>query len=86
MLASYREYPGGGGLDYNTFSVADKENFSKLLAEFRYQLSLMSMTTGKAYGLSVAIGAGRDKIMMTDPAIYSQYLDWVNIMSYDFRG
>lgn len=81
-----REYPGGGGLGYNTFSPADKQSFSLLLQEFRYQLSLLSLSTGKPYGLTVAIGAGRDKVMSTEPAVYSKYLDWINVMSYDFRG
>jgi chitinase len=34
----------------------------------------------------VAIGAGGDKIAMTEPAEYSKSLDWINIMSYDFHG
>lgn len=82
----YREYPGGGGLDTNFWSANDKANFNLLLAEFRTQLDLLSLETRKPYGLTVAIGAGRDKIMNTDPAVYSLYLDWINIMSYDFYG
>ncbi|KAI9034499.1 putative chitinase, partial [Hyaloraphidium curvatum] len=80
------EFPGGGGLPYNTWSATDKANFNLLLAEFRAQLDAISLETGKPYGLTAAIGAGRDKITSTEPAVYSQYLDWVNLMSYDYNG
>lgn len=67
-------------------SPNDKENFSKLLAEFRSQLSDLSMITKKPYGLTIAAGAGRDKIVNTNPATYSQYLDWISVMTYDYHG
>ncbi|KAI9011809.1 glycosyl hydrolases family 18-domain-containing protein [Hyaloraphidium curvatum] len=80
------EYPGVVGLPYNTVSPDDKVNFNLLLEEFRYQLDALSLETGKAYGLTVALGAGRDKIDATDPAEYSKHLDWANLMSYDYNG
>nr|BAK53879.1 family 18 chitinase [Chitiniphilus shinanonensis] len=76
------EYPGGGGQPYNTASAADKQNFSLLLKEFRTQLNAL----GSQYLLTVAIGAGSDKIVNTDPAEYTRYLNWVNVMTYDFHG
>ncbi|UXY16369.1 glycosyl hydrolase family 18 protein [Chitiniphilus purpureus] len=76
------EYPAGGGQPYNTSSPADKQNFTLLLKEFRTQLDAL----GKQYLLTVAIGAGVDKIANTEPAEYSKYLNWVNVMTYDFHG
>ncbi|MET0532888.1 MAG: glycosyl hydrolase family 18 protein [Steroidobacter sp.] len=80
------EFPGGGGQPYNTVSPADKTNFTLLLGEFRRQLNLLTAQTGKQYGLTVAIGAGADKIDNTEPGAYSQHLDWINLMSYDYHG
>lgn len=80
------EFPGGGGQPYNTVSPADKTNFTLLLAEFRRQLNQLSAQTGRQYNLTVAIGAGADKIDNTQPAAYSQHLDWINLMSYDYHG
>ncbi|WP_148716973.1 glycosyl hydrolase family 18 protein [Chitinolyticbacter meiyuanensis] len=80
------EYPGGGGQPYNTSSAADRQNFSLLLKEFRTQLDALGASSSKQYLLTVAIGAGVDKIVNTDPAEYSKYLNWVNVMTYDFHG
>ena len=80
------EYPGAQGIGTNTVSPADKQNNNLLMAEFRKQLDALSKTTGKKYLLTVAIGAGDDKIAATEPAEYSKYLDWINIMSYDYNG
>jgi GH18 family chitinase/chitodextrinase len=80
------EYPGGGGQPYNTFDSTDHLRFTALLKEFRTQLDAYSQIKSTRYGLTVAIGSGGDKIQNTDPAEYSQYLDWINIMSYDYHG
>jgi chitinase len=80
------EYPGGGGQPYNTVSPDDKHNFTLLLAEFRSQLNQLTGQTGRQYYLTIAAGAGSDKIDNTEPAQYSQYLDWINLMNYDYHG
>ena len=81
------EYPGGGGQPYNTVdTVNDKHNFTLLMAEFRAQLDAQGAIDGKRYALTAAIGAGAEKIAQTEPALYSQYMDWVNVMTYDFHG
>ena len=80
------EYPGGGGLPYNTVSPEDRRNFTLLLAEFRRQLNELSSQTGRQYYLTIASGAGADKIDNTEPAQYSQSLDWINVMAYDYHG
>jgi chitinase len=80
------ENPGGGGQPYNTVSVNDKQNFTLLMAEFRKQLDALGVQTGKRYPLTAAVIIGKDKIDQTEPGKYSQYLDWINMMSYDFHG
>ncbi|WP_273429819.1 glycosyl hydrolase family 18 protein [Chitinibacter tainanensis] len=81
------EFPGVVGQPYNTVSAEDKQNFTLLMAEFRAQLNALSAANGnKKYYLTAAMSAGKDKIEMTEPAKYSQYLDWINLMTYDFHG
>jgi chitinase len=80
------EFPGGGGMPYNGHQAADKENYTLLLKEMRRQLDAQGAIDHKHYRLTAAIGAGKDKIDFTEPVQYAQYLDWINVMSYDFHG
>ncbi|SMC27904.1 chitinase [Andreprevotia lacus DSM 23236] len=81
------EFPGGGGQPYNTFSAADKQNFTLLMKEFRTQLNALGAANGnKHYYLTAALSAGKDKIDNTEPVNYAQYFDFVNLMTYDFHG
>lgn len=80
------EYPTGGGLPTNSSSPEDKRNFTLLMAEFRAQLDALAAANKRRYYLTAAVGSGVDKIRNTEPGPYSSYLDWVNIMSYDFHG
>ncbi|GLS04450.1 hypothetical protein GCM10007860_15970 [Chitiniphilus shinanonensis] len=78
------EFPAShGGQPYNTVSPADTRNFTLLMQEFRTQLD--ALNDGHKL-LTAAMGAGKDKIDLTEPAEYSKYLDWINIMSYDYNG
>ncbi len=74
------EYPAACGLGCGT--PADRDNFTALLAEFRRQLDAVR----PGLLLTVAVGAGIDKIRPTDPAAYHRYLDFINVMTYDFHG
>jgi chitinase len=81
------EFPGIQGIGYNTVDpYNDPQDFTLLLKAFRDQLNALGKTNGKHYLLTVAVGAGKDKIDKTHPADYSPYLDWINLMSYDFHG
>jgi chitinase len=74
------EYPSACGLTCGT--PEESANFTALLAEFRSQLNAVR----PGLLLTIAAGAGVDKVRVTDPAAYSQYLDYINVMTYDFHG
>ena len=74
------EYPVACGLTCG--SPEDNANFTALLAEFRRQLD----AERSGLLLTIAAGAGIDKIRVTDPGAYHQYLDFINVMTYDFHG
>jgi chitinase len=74
------EYPVACGLACGR--PEDRQNFTALLAEFRRQLDAVR----PGLELTVAVGAGIDKIRVTDPGQYHQYLDAILVMTYDFNG
>ena len=74
------EYPNACGLSCG--GAEDRANFNALLAEFRRQLDAVR----PGLLLTIASGAGVDKIRATDPGTYHQSLDFINVMTYDFHG
>ncbi len=74
------EFPAACGLTCG--SAEDTANFTALLAEFRRQLDAVR----PGLQLTVAIGAGVDKIRVTQPDLYHPYVDAINLMAYDFHG
>ncbi len=74
------EYPVACGIECG--KPEDNANFTALLAEFRRQLDAVR----PGLLLTVAVGAGIDKIRVTDPAAYHPSLDFINVMTYDFHG
>ena len=61
----------------------DKQNFTTLLREIREAYNSNGMSEKL---LTIAAPAGYEKIDLTEPDEYSQYLDWLNVMSYDIHG
>ncbi len=79
------EYPGGGGLAGG--SASDGANFVLLLAEIRSQLNALKNSTGRDYLITVASSAGYDRVASQyQLSAMAPYLDWFNIMTYDFHG
>lgn len=64
----------------------DLINFTLLMATIRAELDRVGTIDGKHYELTAAVGIGYDKIALTDPGMYIQYLDAINLMSYDMHG
>lgn len=71
------EYPGqpGPGIKYR---AEDKQNFTLMLKALREKL-------GDAYLITIASSAG-DYFEHTEMDRLHVYLDWINIMTYDFAG
>ncbi|MCK4798591.1 MAG: glycoside hydrolase [Spirochaetes bacterium] len=68
----------------------DKSNFTLLLKKLRETLDKAGKEDEKYYYLTIAAPGAYDKIKgpsaMQEPDKYHKYLDWINIMSYDFHG
>jgi len=80
------EYPGGGGLASNTSRPEDTENFTLLLQAVRSELDARGALSGRHYLLTIAAGAGADKIANIEVEQVHPLLDFINVMTYDFNG
>ncbi len=79
------EYPtqlAGGNVGY---SAADRHNATLLAAEFRKQLDAYGAQTGKHYLLTAAMPAATSATKYYELAQFSHYLDWDNVMTYDYN-
>jgi chitinase len=79
------EYPAVNG-NNQPFSPNDTANFTALLAAFRAELNTVCASLGKTCLLTIAAPAGVDKIAKIQTASIHQYLDTINVMTYDFFG
>lgn len=81
------EYPGLPGED-NIYRAEDKQNFTLMLRELREQLDALAREEGRSevYLLTIAAGAGPSYLANTEMNLVHQYLDHINLMTYDFRG
>ena len=77
------EYPGQRGED-NAFRPSDKKNFTLLLAEIRKELDQIGNVDNTHYLLTIATGADQDYIDHTDLGKAHNYLDFINVMCYDY--
>lgn len=68
----------------------DQQNFTLLLKELRQTLDAAGREEDRRYLLTIAAPAGYDKVegptAVQAPEEYHRYLDWLNIMTYDFHG
>lgn len=77
------EYPGQRAED-NAFRPSDKENFTLLLAEIRKHLDNQGKKDNNHYLLTIATGADQAYIDHTNLGKAQEYLDFINVMCYDF--
>ena len=78
------EYPGLPG-NGNTHRPEDKANFTAMMAALRAGLDDLGRRTGRRYLLTFAAGAFPRFIEHTELAQVAASIDWVNLMTYDFR-
>jgi chitinase len=77
------EYPGQRGED-NVFRPVDKQNYTLMFKAIREELDELAARTGKTYELTTAVGASMSYIRNTEMDKAQEYLDYVNLMTYDF--
>lgn len=80
------EYPGGGGLDTNASNTQDGANFALTLQLLDQKLTSLEQSTGRKIEISVATAAGADKLAKLNLQGINPYVDFYNVMTYDFHG
>ena len=77
------EYPNMRG-DSNTYRPEDKHNYTLMFAALRQEFRTVKNETAKKYLLTTAVGGFPSFIKNTEMAQVQQYLDYVNLMTYDY--
>jgi chitinase len=80
------EFPTGGGEEGNSERPEDEQNFTLLLAEFRKQLEEVGSSDGQHYLLTIAAPSSKQQYDNIELDKIIVYLDWINVMTYDFSG
>ena len=80
------EYPAMPGEEGNIYRPEDKENFTLMFKVLREKLDSLQNLTGDRYLLTTAVGGSASFVRNTNMDEAHQYLDYVNIMSYDYMG
>jgi chitinase len=79
------EYPGMIG-DSNVYRPEDRQHFTNLFKNLREKLDALGRQTGKKYLVTTAIGGSLQFLQHTQMDVAQQYLDYINLMSYDLDG
>ncbi|BBI34996.1 hypothetical protein KCTCHS21_43950 [Cohnella abietis] len=80
------EYPVEGGDAGNSRKPEDKENFLLLVKMIREALDAAGSEDGSYYLLTIAAGQSDAFVNNADLQHSSQYLDFINMMAYDYSG
>jgi len=81
------EFPGGQGANTSLGDpVNDGPAYVALMKELRAMMDELSLTTGRTYELTSAIGMGWDKVQDVDYGEAIQYMDNIFMMTYDYYG
>jgi chitinase len=80
------EYPNQVGAG-NTYRPEDVHNFTLMLASVRKHIDALAAEQGRRepYLLTIATGADSVYVANTDLGELEQYVDFINIMTYDFH-
>lgn len=77
------EYPGMVG-DGNKFRPEDKQNYTLMFQAIREELTKLQQETGRYYLLTTATGGFPAYLDHTEMSKAQEYLDYVNLMTYDY--
>lgn len=81
------EYPGMPGEEGNVFRPEDKQNYTEMFHAIRNELNTLEEETGKKKLLTTAVAGFVEFLKTTEMGKAQQYLDYVNLMTYDlFQG
>lgn len=80
------EYPVEGGESYNIHRPEDNLNFTLTMKTVREALDAAGSVDGKYYLLTIASGQGDNFVRNADLVNAVNYLDFINIMTYDYSG
>ena len=80
------EYPGGGGLATNASSPQDGSNLALTLQMLDQKLATFEQRTGREIEISIATAGGADKLANLNLQGIDPYVDFYNVMAYDFHG
>lgn len=79
------EYPGLPGAG-NPHMPEDKQNFTSILKLFRKKLDSLGKIDQRNYLLTIATAATQEYLDNVELNKIHPYLDFINIMSYDYQG
>jgi chitinase len=81
------EYPAMPGDSGNVFRPEDKQNFTLMFEAIRKELDILEKEDGKKKLLTTAVAGWEEFIPHSEMGKAQQYLDFVNLMTYDlFSG
>ncbi|MFV0331523.1 MAG: glycoside hydrolase family 18 protein [Dysgonomonas sp.] len=79
------EYPAMPGDTGNVYRPEDKQNYTLMFQAIRAELDALEKETDKKYLLTTAVGGSQNFIDNTEMGKVQEYLDYVNIMTYDYH-
>ncbi len=80
------EFPGGGGANAALGNDTDGATYIQLMSDLRSALDTLSESTGKEYEITSAIGTSPSMISAVDYQAATQYMDYIFMMTYDYKG
>jgi len=78
------EYPARPGEEGNIYRPEDKQNFTLMFAALRVELDKLQKQTRQKKLLTTAVGGFESFLETSEMGKAQQYLDYINLMTYDF--
>lgn len=77
------EFPGVAG-DSNVYRPEDKQHYTLMFKAIREELDALAKATHAGYFVTLAAGASQEFLEHSEMDKVSQYVDYINLMTYDF--